>query len=150
MAQVHTILHRARQVGDHAPDFRLIDHLGEPVQLEQLRRQGPVVLSFYRGSWCEHCVNELLALRQVAPVLSGLGASLVGISPEVPRQSRTTRRTLELPFHVLSDLSNVVARRFGLVYQLSQELLTTYQKFGVDLVEHNGGRPSWVVRNGRP
>ncbi|MCB0053446.1 MAG: redoxin domain-containing protein, partial [Caldilinea sp.] len=43
------------QVGDVAPDFVLPDVLGNAVALGDLRAQGPVALSFYRGAWCPYC-----------------------------------------------------------------------------------------------
>ncbi len=138
MSQAHSTLTHAKRVGDHAPDFSLVNHLGETIHLEDLRRRGPVVVSFYRGGWCDYCVQELGSLRDALTAFRETGATVVAISPEVPRQSRATRHTLGLRFDVLSDISNVVARRFGLVYQLDQELLAAYQKFGIDLVEHNG------------
>ena len=138
MFQPQTDLTRAKGVGDRAADFRLTNHLGDTVQLDELRRRGPVVLSFYRGGWCEHCSGELQALADMMPDIAELGASVVALGPEVPQRSRATRECMDLPFDVLSDLSNVVARRFGLVYRLNGELLPIYQRFGIDLVEHNG------------
>lgn len=37
--------------GDRAPAFTLPDVVGRPVSLDSLLAQGPVVLTFYRGSW---------------------------------------------------------------------------------------------------
>jgi hypothetical protein len=37
--------------GDLAPDFELPDALGVQVSLGGLLKNGPVVLSFYRGGW---------------------------------------------------------------------------------------------------
>lgn len=39
------------RVGERAPDFSLEDAEGKEVTLAGLRRQGPVVLTFYRGLW---------------------------------------------------------------------------------------------------
>ncbi|MFH0959962.1 MAG: hypothetical protein V1897_14810 [Pseudomonadota bacterium] len=37
--------------GDIAPKFELPNATGQVVSLEKLLRNGPVVLSFYRGGW---------------------------------------------------------------------------------------------------
>ena len=37
--------------GDQAPDFSLPDERGRELRLEDVRSQGPVILSFYRGRW---------------------------------------------------------------------------------------------------
>lgn len=38
-------------VGDPAPDFELTDHLNRPVHSAELRKEGPLVITFYRGHW---------------------------------------------------------------------------------------------------
>jgi len=43
----------------------------------------------------------------------------------------------ELSFEVLSDLGNKVARQYGLIFKLDEQLLPLYKKFGIDLPEHN-------------
>jgi len=42
---------QACRTGDKAPDFTLANHRGQLISTEAFRRQGPLVLSFYRGSW---------------------------------------------------------------------------------------------------
>ena len=44
---------RAPKVGDRAPGFTLQDQLGREVSLAGELEQGPVVLIFYRGEWCQ-------------------------------------------------------------------------------------------------
>ena len=50
----------ALKVGDTAPDFLLPDADGRLHSSEQLRRSGPLVLSFFRGGWSPFCTAELL------------------------------------------------------------------------------------------
>jgi hypothetical protein len=45
------IIGRIAAVGSPAPDFTLPNAAGQAVSLSDLRRRGPVVLSFYRGRW---------------------------------------------------------------------------------------------------
>lgn len=42
---------KASKVGSRAPDFSLKDSEGATVTLSSLLKQGPVVLSFFRGGW---------------------------------------------------------------------------------------------------
>jgi hypothetical protein len=42
---------RAKKIGDQAPDFTLPNSSGEAVRLADLLARGPVVLTFYRGTW---------------------------------------------------------------------------------------------------
>lgn len=39
------------KVGDKAPDFALPNALGKTVALRDLLKNGPAVVSFYRGGW---------------------------------------------------------------------------------------------------
>jgi hypothetical protein len=41
----------AKKAGDQAPDFTLPNPSGEMVSLSRLLAQGPVVVTFYRGTW---------------------------------------------------------------------------------------------------
>ncbi len=45
------ILQRCLNIGDAAPDFELPNALGEFISLKELLKEGPLVLSFYRGGW---------------------------------------------------------------------------------------------------
>ena len=42
---------RTVQNGEQAPDFTLTNHLEEQMNLEAMLKDGPLVLSFYRGGW---------------------------------------------------------------------------------------------------
>ena len=126
------------QVGDAAPDFVLPDALGNAVTLADLRAQGPVVLSFYRGAWCPYCNLELQLLQQALPDIRALGATLVAISPQTPDNSLTLAEKHGLAFPVLSDAGNAVARRFGLVFTVPAALRGVYDKLGIDIAAHNG------------
>jgi len=49
--RVQRITGQACRTGDHAPDFTLANHRGRLISSAVLRKAGPLVLSFYRGSW---------------------------------------------------------------------------------------------------
>ncbi|MCC7412746.1 MAG: AhpC/TSA family protein [Gammaproteobacteria bacterium] len=129
---------RSLREGRTVPDFTLPNARGEDVSLAALLARGPVVLSFYRGGWCPYCNLELRALQNVLGEIETLGASLVAISPEQPDQSLSTAGKNALAFEVLSDAGNRVARDFGLVFELAEELRPVFAKFGIDLAARNG------------
>ena len=78
------------------------------------------------------------ALQQLLEEIRSLGADLVAISPELPDSSHVTAEKNNLTFHVLSDVGNSVAKKFGLVFQLPPDLREMYQSLGIDLPAHNG------------
>lgn len=133
---------RARRVGEIAPDFELPDSRGGSLSLSELLRGGPVVLSFYRGGWCPYCNLEFKALADRLPDIRARGASLVGISPELPDTAMSTRERTDLPFEVLSDIGNRTAEDYGLVMEVPDIVRPLYEAWGVDLLERNGDA-SW-------
>lgn len=122
------------QAGALAPDFTLPNIDGRPLTLSALRAQGPVVLTFYRGAWCPYCNLHLRAYQAILPQIWELGATLVAISPQTPDASLTTAEQKGLTFPVLSDAGNAVARRYGLVFSLSEAL----RAVSADLPAYNG------------
>src|SRR5207253_1224408 len=126
--------------GTLAPDFTLPDVHGRAVTLSALLGQGPVVLTFYRGEWCPYCNLQLRAYETILPQIRELGVSLVAVSPQTPDQSLTTTEQKGLTFPVLSDAGNEFARRYGLVYSLSQAL----RAVSADLPVYNGD-DSWEL-----
>ncbi|MFW9261975.1 redoxin domain-containing protein [Nostoc sp. CALU 546] len=78
------ILKNSLNLGDRVKDFTLPNVSGNAVELKQLLVTGPVVISFFRGTWCRFCNLELKALQDVLPEIQALGASLVAILPQIP------------------------------------------------------------------
>jgi peroxiredoxin len=128
----------APKVGEIAPAFALPDATGREISLQGLLAEGAVVLAFYRGDWCPYCDLQLRAYQEVLPRFLALGARLVAISPQTPDNSLTTSQKRGLEFSVLSDVGNHVARRYGLVFKVSEKLDGVHKGFGVDLAKSNG------------
>src|SRR5215467_1400009 len=138
------IAQQSVKVGERAPDFTLPDVDGSPVTLSELLKHGPVVLTFYRGEWCPWCNLTLRAYQRILPQIRALGASLVAVSPQTPEHSLSTVEKKELTFPVLSDVGNLVARKYRLVFTLEQTIRTLYTTIGADLPSFNGD-PSWEL-----
>ena len=78
------------------------------------------------------------ALQDIYPEIQKAGASLIAISPMLPDGTLSMAEKHELTFDVLSDQGNKVARQYGLVFRLDDELLKLYDKFGLDVAGANG------------
>jgi len=132
------ILNGSLQVGEFVPDFTLPNQQGELRQLSSLLKNGPLIISFYRGGWCPYCNLELAALQSILPEIKASGASLIAITPETPDHSMSTAEKNDLSFEVLSDQGNAVARQFGLEFVIAEELRPIYQSFAIDITAFNG------------
>jgi peroxiredoxin len=135
----------ALKVGDHAPSIVLGNAKGETVDVDALLKMGPVIVAFYRGSWCPFCNFELRAFQRLLPDIEASGASLVAISPEKPDDSLSTAEKNALTFEVLSDVGQKVGRAFRLVYDFSDELKSAYKGFGLDIAIKNGTAGEWAL-----
>jgi peroxiredoxin len=133
------MIQNSLQVGDRSPDFALVNvATGELVQLEQVWESGAVVLSFFRGAWCPYCSLELVSMEKILPVILSLNATLLSISPEISRRSRSAVRERSISHPVLVDSGNQVARQFGIVHQVGEVLREIHNGFGVSLPLFNG------------
>lgn len=108
----------AIKIGAQAPSFELPDPDGKLISLESLLDKGPVVITFYRGSWCPYCNLQLSALQAKLADIHALGATLVAISPQVPDGSMTKNEISEMGFVVLSDQDAKVASRYGVAWEV--------------------------------
>ena len=138
------VMERAIGVDALAPDFTLPDAQGKPVAMSEVLRLGPVVVTFYRGGWCPYCNIQLRAYQAALPEITALGARLAAISPQLPDGSLATATKNELTFDILSDVGNEVARSFGLVYALPEELRVPLRSNNRALPGINGDE-SWEL-----
>ncbi|GAC1484049.1 MAG: peroxiredoxin-like family protein [Ktedonobacteraceae bacterium] len=138
------IAEQSLKVGEHAPDFTLPDVAGQQVTLSEQLKQGPVVVTFYRGDWCPYCNLQLRAYQNILPQIKALGASLVAISPQTPDNSLTTVEKKGLTFKVLSDVGNKVAREYGLVFAIAEHYRALYSDAGLNVPALNGDS-SWEL-----
>lgn len=130
------MLQQALQVGAKAPAFVLPDASGKPVSSEALLANGPIVLVFYRGAWCPYCNIYLRGLQRFLPEISAAGGQLVAVSGETPERSAGVVAADSLAYPVLSDTSLVVARQFGLAYEVPKMVDSIAASFGLDFKQY--------------
>lgn len=127
----------ALQKGDKAPDFTLTNANGKSVSLYKELKKGPVILLWYRGGWCPYCNLTLHAMQEMLPMFEAGGAQMFALTPEVPDKSLSTVEKNALEFEVLTDADNGVARKYGLVFKLT-DAVKKYYEDGFGLSAYNG------------
>ncbi len=130
----------ALQIGQKVENFSLANHNGENIELADLLKKGPVIISFYRGGWCPYCNLELKALNDYLPQFKTQSAQLIAISPQLPDETLSTAQKNDLEFDVLSDVSNKVAEQFGLLFTLDERIQALYTQFGIDFEHYYGDK----------
>ncbi|MGQ9366772.1 peroxiredoxin-like family protein [Azospirillum sp. ST 5-10] len=131
----------ALRAGMPAPDFALPNQVGRTVSLYDVVARGPVVLLFYRGGWCPYCCAQLRAMQLVQPRLAAAGARLVAVSPDLPDHSLSLAEREALDFDILSDFGGAVARSYGLLFRVPDDVRDAYRDRGLDLGRRQGRPP---------
>jgi peroxiredoxin len=132
-------------VGDEAPDFELPDATGRQVRLSDLLRDGPVVLSFYRGDWCPYCNLTLRTWQGRLDDLTSTGSQFVAVTPQRPSNALSLTEKHQLAFPVLSDETQDVIRAYKLHFDLPAPLKDLYgNAWGLDLTQQNADG-SWSL-----
>ena len=101
-------------VGDPAPDFSLPGTGDRTYRLSDYRGR-KLVLAFYPGDFTAVCTKQFCSYRDQGDKLEGLGADVLGISPQsVDSHERfTEEKRLNVP--LLADEDKQVAKAYGVV-----------------------------------
>ncbi len=106
------------KVGDKAPAFCLPNQDEEEVCLRDLQGSW-IVLYFYPKDNTPGCTTEACEFTAALPDFSGLGATILGVSPDSPRKHRNFIEKKELGITLLSDEEKEVCEAYG-VWQLKK------------------------------
>jgi peroxiredoxin len=126
------------KVGEVLPDFCLTDSEGKLVGLAALLENGPLVVSFNRGPWCDYCGLELHSLARAYPAIVAAGGDVVSIVPETAEYARGLRAARGVPFRVLTDTDLGYALNLGLIFWVGDKIRDMYRAFGIDLAQFQG------------
>ena len=124
-------------VGTKAPDAAVTGTDGKPVQLASLYKDGPVVLTFYRGGWCPICTRSLSAWGPRLAELKTAGGTFIALTPETPDLAAKTRDGTHADYIVFSDGAFVAAKAFKVHFTVDDDTKAKYQKFGLKVAESN-------------
>jgi peroxiredoxin len=126
------------------PSFLLPDSEGWLVSSEEMRAQGPYVITFFHGSWCGGCVEKLVRFEAGLDRIHKLGADLIACSPETLGHPRKLKADMELRYRIVSDVDCALSADLGLAYTIPEGMRSRFQATGVDLAARNGdGR--WLL-----
>lgn len=134
----------APRPGDLMPPFILPDPHGVFVDMGDLLGEGPLVVSFNRGHWCEFCQIELDALATAADEVAALGGRIVSIMPDRAPYTLPLMQRLGNKVPILSDIGNGYALENGIVLFVGDKVreMMVAEDLHVDRVQ---GEDSWFM-----
>ena len=94
-----------------APELNAVDAQGKTVSLKDFRGKN-VLLIFYLGGYCEHCLTQLKEVIKRNQQLADLNTTVLAVSADLDPALAQTAKSLGVPFPLLSDPKNETARRF--------------------------------------
>lgn len=100
------------EIGAVAPAFSVQDDRGQTVSLAQFQGK-PVVLYFYPKDDTPGCTREACAFRDRSAELAGLGAVVLGVSPDDVASHAAFRDKFQLNFPLLADPDHALAESYG-------------------------------------
>ncbi|MBO6514044.1 MAG: AhpC/TSA family protein [Phycisphaerales bacterium] len=132
------------KVGDTIKDFKIPTQYApngeKEVSLSTLLQDGPVVVTFFRGSWCPYCRDELSDIQDNLKKFEQLNTNVIAISPEVSEKGSEMAKDLELGFYVAHDENNDLARSLGLTFKLDAKTIKKYREYNINVARSNGTR----------
>ena len=101
-------------VGDRAPDFELPGTGDKTYRLSDYRGR-KLVLAFYPGDFTAVCTRQFCSYRDQGEKLDGLGADVLGISPQSVESHERFAEEKRLNVPLLADEDKSVARAYGVL-----------------------------------
>lgn len=127
------IMKKAVGVGVKVPDFRVGKNM-----LSSYYKKHPIVIKFYRGHWCPYCMIELQEYQRLLPEIKKRNGRIIGLVPDTKEYILKTKRKFNITFPIFSDKDNNVAKKFGLAFKVSDEIVDIYKGFDIKLKESQG------------
>src|SRR3954451_18821863 len=100
------------QAGEKAPSFTLPDQDGNDVSLSDFAGQ-TVVLYFYPKADTPGCTTQACGVRDHLPNYEGLGAVIMGVSPDPVKAVKKFHDGQGLNFTLLADEDHAVCDAYG-------------------------------------
>lgn len=116
-------------VGRTIPDVGALDTNGQRINLLEAVRQGPTVLLFYRGGFCDFVNYQLRSLVVRGHQFEKVGVPFILISPDSPEAVAATRAAHNIQWPMLSDADLSIIKAFKLTHEITDPELAEIKRF---------------------
>lgn len=138
--------------GSSVPQISFKDIEGISVNL--LKSKDPIVLVFFRGSWCPYCMKQLESIEK--DLSDSVKTNLVAISVDNLSVAKKMKDKYKLNFQIVSDPKAKILKAFNIANKLDDKLVKKYKSsYKIDVERASGethhlvAHPAvFVVKNG--
>lgn len=125
------------EVGDVAYMFDGTTQNGVEFNLEEALKKGPVVVNFFRGSWCPYCAKHLININDSLSMIKDAGATFVAITPENQERFTAFAKKKGLNFDLVGDPKLDVMNGYKVTFDVNEGYQTMLKKYDNDLTKTN-------------
>lgn len=109
--------------GDAAPDFTLPDLNNMLVTRSVWQAGRPLLLLFFRGTWCAQCRAHIGRLRDDVDTFRARDVGILGVAAQKRSRLSAYLARNPVPFPILADEDRAVSRAYGVYVPINFESL---------------------------
>lgn len=125
-------------VGDDAPDFTAPMANGDVEQATLSEQAAPVVLAFFPGAFTSVCTDELCTFRDRLANFEDVGATVLGVSVDLPFALNEFRSQNDLSFGLVSDSDREIVDAYDVRMDFASLGVPGVAKRAVFVVDSDG------------
>lgn len=127
----------ALNIGDQAPDFKLVNTDKKEVTLSSYSGKNVLIL-FFPFAFTGVCTDELCSIRDNKKMYDGVNAEILSISVDSPFTLAKFKEVQEYNFELLSDFNKEVSTAYDVLYENFVLGLKGVSKRSAFVVDKNG------------
>lgn len=124
-------------VGTKAPDFTLINTERKEVSLKDFAGK-TLVINFFPAAFTSVCTEQLCSNRDELSFYNDIGASVIGVSVDLPFSLGIFKAQQHINFDLLSDFNKEMIKAYGMYLEDFVLGLKGVAKRGVVVLDKNG------------
>lgn len=133
------------KVGEQAPNIVGTTNDGNPFDLTQAIKSGPVAIVFYRGFWCGICTKHLNALEGEMAELRERGLQVYAITPETDQFINKTKEKAKINIPFIHDNAHQIMDAYKVTYKVTDDYVAKVGKYAEGgLANSQGGDDAYL------
>ncbi len=134
-----TIAQKQLKNGTKAPSINVTDHFERNFNWADKLKEGPVVVVFYRGQWCQYCNLYMYHLADSLSMITDLGATLIAVTPENNEYIDETIMKTKANFSIVYDKGHQIMDAYKVTWHVSKFAHFFWKLKGIDLNKASDG-----------